>query len=93
MPTSDASLRRIQNRRAAFILHSRYDSRELTSAARQAFEHSFLLKVDPDGALDPTERERRAEQARRAHFQVMAQRSVEVRKRKRAALDGELDEL
>lgn len=48
------------------------DRSQGTAAAREAFLARFERQVDPDGLLDPAERSRRAESAKRAHFQRMA---------------------
>lgn len=45
-----------------------------TQAARDTFLARFERQVDPDGLLDPVERARRAESAKREHFQRMAYR-------------------
>lgn len=63
----------------AYTLHSRYDSRELTRPAREAFLTSFERQVDPEGTLDPAERAKRAENAKRAHFTRLALRSAQSR--------------
>lgn len=57
---------------AALSRHSRTDGTEATSAAREAFLARFERQVDPDGLLDPQERARRAELAKREHFQRLA---------------------
>ncbi len=75
--------RRLRGRMAAAILHSRYDSRALTRQARLAFLRKFLDEVDPDGRLPETERLRRAEQARRAHFLRLALASSAARRKRR----------
>jgi hypothetical protein len=64
---------------AAYTLHSRRDSRELTQPARQAFDRRFEQQVDPDGVLSPVERQRRALAARRAYFTKLALRSAQAR--------------
>ena len=43
-----------------------------TAAAREAFLARFERQVDPDGVLPPAERLRRAESAKREHFQRLA---------------------
>ena len=70
-------------RAAAYELHSRYDSRELTSKARAAFDDRFFRLVDPDGALPEKERRRRAAAARKAYFARLAAKSVEARRARR----------
>jgi hypothetical protein len=44
----------------------------------------FEREVDPDGALLPAERAKRAENARKAHYKRMALKSVEARRRRKA---------
>jgi hypothetical protein len=56
-------------------------TRERTSKARAAFNESWIRKVDPNGTLEPAERARRAEAARRQHYVRM----VIVREEKRLA--------
>jgi hypothetical protein len=61
-----------------------------TAPARAAQMSKFERDVDPDGALDPVERARRAESARKAHFTRMALRSAQARRRsKTASVDGQ----
>ena len=45
----------------------------------EKFEHA----VDPDGKLTPAERAKRADFARKAHFQRLALKSAKVRKQRR----------
>ena len=45
---------------------------EGTEPARRAFLERFERQVDPDGTLPPAERARRAESAKREHFQRLA---------------------
>jgi hypothetical protein len=68
--------RSLRGRLAAHVLHSRYDSRELTAAARKAFLDRFELQVDPALELPPTERARRAAHARKAYFTSLALKSA-----------------
>ena len=60
---------------AAYAMHAQHDARETTRKARAAFIKSFEAKVDPDGALSPQERAKRAESARRAHYAALALKS------------------
>jgi len=46
----------------------------MLAGARADFRRRFALLVDPDGALDPQERERRATAAMRAHMTRLALR-------------------
>ena len=67
-----ASQRTQRARLAALSRHSRADGVEATQAARTAFLGRFEQQVDPEGVLPPMERARRADLAKRAHFQAMA---------------------
>jgi hypothetical protein len=42
----------------------------------------FEREVDPGGALDPKERARRAEQAKRVHMTRLALKSAQARRRR-----------
>jgi hypothetical protein len=65
---------------AALSLHAQ--GKTNTAPARKAANDRFDREVDPDGLLDPIERARRAEFARRAHFIRMALESAKVRRAK-----------
>lgn len=56
-----------------------------TAAGRAAAEARFEKLVDPEGKLSPAERAKRAQAARKAHFQRMALKSAQARARKKAA--------
>jgi hypothetical protein len=66
-PASRAE-RSLRARLAAYALHAQHDPRETTANGRAAFLARFDRDVDPEGLLEPDERARRAEQARRAYF-------------------------
>jgi hypothetical protein len=51
MATKKSSERVLTGKIGAYVLHSRYDTLELTKAARAAFESRFEREVDPDGIL------------------------------------------
>ncbi len=91
LPNHDMSPseRVLRARLAAHSLHAKRDSREMTTSGRAAFLARFEREVDPDGALDPTERRRRAEHARRAYFTRLALAAVEARRVKRASGGGD----
>ena len=74
------SERVLAGRIGAYVVHSRYDSRELTAAARAAFRDKFQREVDPDGTLPPAERALRAEMARKAHYARLALKSAQARR-------------
>lgn len=54
-----------------------------TAPARAAFIARFERIVDPTGSLDPAERSRRAEFAKRAHFVRLAAKSAAARRERR----------
>lgn len=56
-----------------------------TAKARAAAAARFERLVDPEGVLTPAERAKRAEAARRAHFQRMAFKSAQVRRQQATA--------
>ena len=66
----------------AHCLHSRYDSRETTRAARAAFLDRFEREADPDGVLNPDERRRRASHLKKAYFLRLALKSAKARRRR-----------
>ena len=53
-----------------------------TAPARSAFLERFEREVDPDGVLDPADRAKRAEHARRAYFLKLAYQSAKARRLK-----------
>jgi hypothetical protein len=77
--------RSLRARIAAYALHAQRDSRETTAKGRAAFLARFDREVDPEGLLEPDERRRRAEQARRAYFARLSLAAVKARQAKRAA--------
>jgi hypothetical protein len=83
-PASRAE-RSLRARLAAYALHAQRDPRETTANGRAAFLARFNREVDPRGLLEPEERHRRAEQARRAYFTRLALASAKARRAKRAA--------
>ncbi len=54
-----------------------------TAPARDKFDARFEKEVDPEGVLDPAERMRRAENARKAYFARLALKSAESRRRRK----------
>src|SRR5215217_4261371 len=83
-PASRAE-RSLRARLAAYALHAQRDPRETTANGRAAFLARFDREVDPRGLLEPEERRRRAEQARRAYFARLSLAAVKARQAKRAA--------
>lgn len=69
---------------AAHKKHAKYDPVESTAAARSAFLNRFEKEADPDGTLDPAERERRAGHLRKAYFAQLAFKSAKVRRERSA---------
>jgi len=81
---SERSRRVLQARMAAHALHAKVaDERAHTAAARTVFLSRFEREVDPDGVLDPQERARRAEHAKKAYFLSLAAKSSRARAQKR----------
>jgi hypothetical protein len=70
-------------------MHGRHDARQTTANARAAFLASFERQADPEGCLPAAERQRRAEQLRRAYFARLALASAKARKARRPARGGE----
>ena len=83
-PASRAE-RSLRARLAAYALHAQRDPRETTANGRAAFLARFDREVDPEGVLEPEERRRRAEQARRAYFARLSLAAVKARQAKRTA--------
>jgi len=71
----------LRGRLGAHALHAKYDSRELTAAARSKFLERFINEVDPERALSEAERLKRAEHALRAHMTRLALKSAKARRR------------
>ncbi len=82
-PAAVRAKRVLQARMAAHALHAKVtDPAAHTSAARKAFLSRFEREVDPDGVLDPQERARRAEHAKKAYFLRLAAASSKARAKK-----------
>jgi hypothetical protein len=78
--------RTLRARSAAHALHASVeDPAADTAPARQAFLDRFEKQVDPDGVLDPAERARRGEHARKAYFLALAFKSARARSKRRSA--------
>ncbi len=74
--------RSLRARIGAHALHAQVvDPAAHTAPARAAFLDRFEREVDPDGALPPEERARRAEHAKRAYFARLALASAKARRR------------
>jgi hypothetical protein len=55
-----------------------------TATARQAFMDRFEREVDPEGRLDPVQRAKMADQARKSYFAKLALKSAMARSAKKA---------
>lgn len=77
--------RTLQGRIAAHTRWSQADPVEGTAKARKAALTRFEKQVDPDRLLDPAERERRADHAKKAYFLSLALKSAAARKRPTAS--------
>jgi hypothetical protein len=83
-PSSERSKRVLQARMAAHVLHARIaDPAAHTAPARKVFLSRFEREVDPEGLLDPQERARRAEHAKKAYFTRLALASSRARAKSR----------
>lgn len=78
----------LMGRIGAYRMHSQHDARETTKAGRTAFLARFEAEVDPDGVLEPDEREKRAAAARRAYMLSLSLKSAKVRKQRAARRHG-----
>ena len=91
MPLSPTQ-RTLRAKLAAHSLHASVDSCVHTQPGRKAFLERFEREVDPDGVLNPAERARRADQAKKAYFVGLALKSSKAHAKKsqavRATLDG-----
>jgi hypothetical protein len=81
----DPGERALRARIAAHAMHGRHDARQTTAKARAAFLASFERQADPEGRLPAAERQRRAQQLRRAYFARLALASAKARKARRPA--------
>lgn len=81
MPNLSPAERTLRARLAAHTKWATHDPVEGTAKARAAFLDRFDREVDPDGVLDPVERARRAEHARKAHMARLALASAKARRR------------
>lgn len=83
-PSSDHDERALRARMAAHLLHARLkDPTSHTASARATFLSRFEREVDPEGVLEPAERFRRAEHAKKAYFLKLALASRKARANKK----------
>jgi hypothetical protein len=80
--------RALRARLGAYVMHARNDARDTTAKARAAFLARFERLADPDGRLPAAERQRRAQQLRRAYFARLALSSAKARRTRRPAAKG-----
>ena len=73
--------RTLRGRIGAYSLHAQGGTN--TGPARLAFLARFEREVDPGGVLPESERQKRAECARRAYFARLGLKSAKKRQRKR----------
>ena len=72
--------RKLRARAAAFALHAQGGT--TTKAATAAFLDKFEREVDPAGVLDPAERVRRAQYARKSYMAALSLKASRARGRK-----------
>jgi hypothetical protein len=69
--------------RARIAAHARWENTDPAQASKDARRRAldrYLKRVDPEGLLDPEERERRAEHARKADMMRLALASARARR-------------
>jgi hypothetical protein len=77
--------RRLRAQIAAHIRWSREDPTANAVRAQAGLVARFERQVDPDGTLEPAERARRVESARKAHMKRLALKSAKARRRRAEA--------
>lgn len=94
MPKKDP-YRSAINKAAALTRVANEGGAAVSAPARRAFLDRFVDQVDPDRTLPESERNRRAQAARRAYFTKLAAKSAKSRAAKaaRANAKSEADEL
>ena len=89
MSALSPSERKLRARLAAHSLHAKVaDPVAHTAPARAAFWARFEREVDPDGTLDPAERNRRAEHARKAYYTRLSFQAAKARRSNRENAEG-----
>ena len=76
--------RKLRAKAAAYALHAQGGTS--TKAGTAAFLARFEREVDPDGVLDPVERARRADFARKAHMTTLAFKSARAKSKRASRL-------
>jgi hypothetical protein len=82
--TMTPAQRSARARLGAHTLHSQRDGGELTAAATAASMARFEREVDPNNELEPAERTRRAEHARKAFMLRLSLASARARRERKA---------
>lgn len=84
---TESPMERALHSRAAS--HARWaregDRTAATAPARAGLQARFERQVDPEGVLDPIERAKRAESARKAYFADLTRKSIAARRLKKEA--------
>ncbi len=85
--TTESPVERSLRARAAahFRWANEPDRAAATAAAREGLQARFEKQVDPNNVLDPVERAKRAESARRAYFADLTRKSIAARRKRKAA--------
>ena len=82
-PSSETTKRVLRARMAAHALHAQVsDPAAHTAPARKVFLSRFEREVDSEGVLEPQERARRAEHAKKAYSLRLAAASTKARAKK-----------
>jgi hypothetical protein len=87
-PSLGPAERSLRARLAAHAMHAQHDARATTAKARAAFLVRFERLADPEGRLPAAERQRRAQQLRRAYFTQLALAAAKARRARRAVQGG-----
>lgn len=85
MPSNEPVERRLAAQIAANTRWAHEDPAANAARGQSGLLARFEREVDPEGALSPTERQRRAEALRKAHMQRLALASVKARSAGRGA--------
>ncbi len=80
--------RTLRARAGAYAMHANNDSDAIAANARKGYWRKFEDEVDPERVLPAAERQRRAEQAMKAHMTKLALASSIARSKKAAAKRG-----
>lgn len=81
MAAKDPSIRRQVATIGGLTYAATHDMKALAARGKQGRWERYLREVDPDGLLDPKERERRAKAAERAAMRSLALKSAQARRK------------